>query len=99
MSFSSCGQYVPASGRSLHGKPAGLASRGLDTAARPGSRAAKRKTSEVNILSAWCGLPGEAAWFPIRNRALDRSEEHTSELQSRPHLVCRLLLEKKKKLP
>src|SRR5690554_7101677 len=28
---------------------------------------------------------------------LKRSEEHTSELQSRPHLVCRLLLEKKKK--
>src|SRR3989442_4986902 len=27
-----------------------------------------------------------------------RSEEHTSELQSRPHLVCRLLLEKKNKL-
>src|SRR3989442_15036759 len=26
----------------------------------------------------------------------NRSEEHTSELQSRPHLVCRLLLEKKK---
>src|SRR5690554_5852923 len=30
-------------------------------------------------------------------RAHTRSEEHTSELQSRPHLVCRLLLEKKKK--
>src|SRR3989442_11789599 len=29
----------------------------------------------------------------------DRSEEHTSELQSRPHLVCRLLLEKKKNSP
>src|SRR2546422_5773283 len=28
---------------------------------------------------------------------VDRSEEHTSELQSRLHLVCRLLLEKKKK--
>src|SRR5256884_6937002 len=28
-----------------------------------------------------------------------RSEEHTSELQSRLHLVCRLLLEKKKKQP
>src|SRR5690554_7236507 len=27
---------------------------------------------------------------------INRSEEHTSELQSRPHLVCRLLLEKKK---
>src|SRR5205809_1938230 len=31
-----------------------------------------------------------------RNRPTDRSEEHTSELQSRLHLVCRLLLEKKK---
>src|SRR2546422_7228908 len=30
--------------------------------------------------------------------ALDRSEEHTSELQSRLHLVCRLLLEKKKNI-
>src|SRR2546422_9237763 len=30
---------------------------------------------------------------------LERSEEHTSELQSRLHLVCRLLLEKKKKEP
>src|SRR5436305_6041552 len=29
-------------------------------------------------------------------RVLERSEEHTSELQSRPQLVCRLLLEKKK---
>src|SRR5207253_10552925 len=32
-----------------------------------------------------------------RTRPLVRSEEHTSELQSRGHLVCRLLLEKKKK--
>src|SRR3712207_8263897 len=30
-------------------------------------------------------------------RAAERSEEHTSELQSRQYLVCRLLLEKKKK--
>src|SRR2546422_8390062 len=33
----------------------------------------------------------------IRFRTNSRSEEHTSELQSRLHLVCRLLLEKKKK--
>src|SRR2546422_3217351 len=33
----------------------------------------------------------------IRARHVVRSEEHTSELQSRLHLVCRLLLEKKKK--
>src|SRR2546422_7763574 len=37
---------------------------------------------------------------PERRRPMrrSRSEEHTSELQSRLHLVCRLLLEKKKKL-
>src|SRR5690554_7173601 len=33
----------------------------------------------------------------LGNGSDERSEEHTSELQSRPHLVCRLLLEKKKK--
>src|SRR6266498_1293085 len=32
---------------------------------------------------------------PVMLLCLSRSEEHTSELQSRPHLVCRLLLEKK----
>src|SRR2546430_10599884 len=41
-------------------------------------------------------------WFPasqkeIDNSSLKRSEEHTSELQSQSNLVCRLLLEKKKK--
>src|SRR5690554_6977105 len=35
--------------------------------------------------------------FCTRCGSTMRSEEHTSELQSRPHLVCRLLLEKKKK--
>src|SRR3989442_4537746 len=34
---------------------------------------------------------------PVVDQHALRSEEHTSELQSRPHLVCRLLLEKKKK--
>src|SRR5215216_6837827 len=40
----------------------------------------------------WCGknATSSAGWSP-------RSEEHTSELQSPDHLVCRLLLEKKKK--
>src|SRR5947209_9856423 len=38
------------------------------------------------------GSPGQ---YPERHRAV-RSEEHTSELQSRQYLVCRLLLEKKK---
>src|SRR5436305_7217552 len=35
----------------------------------------------------------------MRGHGVERSEEHTSELQSRPHLVCRLLLEKKKTTP
>src|SRR5437870_8129212 len=37
-----------------------------------------------------------AAWDQWATTATSRSEEHTSELQSRGHLVCRLLLEKKK---
>src|SRR5207253_9123624 len=36
------------------------------------------------------------AWIHLPAVAWARSEEHTSELQSRGHLVCRLLLEKKK---
>src|SRR5437660_7736452 len=40
-------------------------------------------------------LRGGGAGIPV---VLERSEEHTSELQSRGHLVCRLLLEKKKKI-
>src|SRR5690625_6144302 len=45
-------------------------------------------TSEVPIPKA---RAPNAPWVEVR------SEEHTSELQSRGHLVCRLLLEKKKK--
>src|SRR3712207_7170104 len=48
-------------------------------------------------------VPDEAAQHTRRlaqrgARRADRSEEHTSELQSRQYLVCRLLLEKKKKI-
>src|SRR2546429_5998123 len=41
-------------------------------------------------------MPGSRARPSISGSSV-RSEEHTSELQSRLHLVCRLLLEKKKK--
>src|SRR3712207_7985433 len=41
------------------------------------------------------GVQGEPS-FSARSRRAARSEEHTSELQSRQYLVCRLLLEKKK---
>src|SRR5258708_12915638 len=42
---------------------------------------------------------GQAVVSPILNGIDERSEEHTSELQSPDHLVCRLLLEKKNKVP
>src|SRR5690625_5944754 len=55
----------------------------------------------ANICSRWTSKLSNA--WPSTARApeitcwnIDRSEEHTSELQSRGHLVCRLLLEKKK---
>src|SRR2546422_8324616 len=49
-----------------------------------------------SFSSLWARMSRPGKFFSIhwRNR---RSEEHTSELQSRLHLVCRLLLEKKKK--
>src|SRR5690625_1680131 len=43
-----------------------------------------------------CVVDGEVIVINADGVWLDRSEEHTSELQSRGHLVCRLLLEKKK---
>src|SRR5690625_6972444 len=46
-------------------------------------------------IGAELGLPARTVSRVLR-RAGVRSEEHTSELQSRGHLVCRLLLEKKK---
>src|SRR5205809_4642917 len=56
----------------------------------------------AGCLDDW-GAPGfDAAGFAAAGRgrggAAFRSEEHTSELQSRLHLVCRLLLEKKNAL-
>src|SRR5438874_8881457 len=47
--------------------------------------------SSADLKSRFLALPG------LRRQAGNRSEEHTSELQSRRDLVCRLLLEKKKK--
>src|SRR3712207_7868971 len=60
----------------------------------PRARPERRDLPAVHILP-------ESAWRLIyarrRKRPRARSEEHTSELQSRQYLVCRLLLEKKKK--
>src|SRR3712207_7093802 len=71
-------------------------------------RSVRVREHEVEQHGVWLLLPREEhALFPLRGRGhgeafefkrvgQPRSEEHTSELQSRQYLVCRLLLEKKK---
>src|SRR3712207_7117192 len=61
-------------------------------------------------IHEYCSISGVGIWFECLlmqlvlrdvygdDPAQPRSEEHTSELQSRQYLVCRLLLEKKKKI-
>src|SRR5690606_40723278 len=48
------------------------------------------ESRRYNTYDFWVGHS-----FPLFNGASERSEEHTSELQSRENIVCRLLLEKK----
>src|SRR5439155_20945152 len=55
-----------------------------------------RKSGNTVAAFFWSALAGAACALGAFALGL-RSEEHTSELQSRGHLVCRLLLEKKKK--
>src|SRR3712207_7855777 len=60
-------------------------------AARRSGRAGRGALPAAGIAARDIDSPGMLAGEPIT-----RSEEHTSELQSRQYLVCRLLLEKKK---
>src|SRR3712207_7072721 len=59
--------------------------------------AVERRRRDLGFLVALSVMGGAlAALWPSGLAARERSEEHTSELQSRQYLVCRLLLEKKK---
>src|SRR3712207_7718594 len=64
----------------------------------PLHRDARRLEAAGGVGSSRPQLPGGPHRLHLRRRRNrhDRSEEHTSELQSRQYLVCRLLLEKKK---
>src|SRR5258707_3968347 len=66
----------------------------LFRSSRVGGNAVSRRPGQPRRASSQSNRWGRAA---ERRRAIPRSEEHTSELQSRQYLVCRLLLEKKKK--
>src|SRR3712207_7085483 len=68
------------------GKASALMSSG-DTYSRPDSQAQARAVRRTAVAPR-----GDT---PICSEGESRSEEHTSELQSRQYLVCRLLLEKK----
>src|SRR5271157_2853270 len=57
---------------------------------------ADAQLTEAILRASASDQQGKARLQALQQSILDRSEEHTSELQSRPHLVCRLLLEKKK---
>src|SRR5947208_6209913 len=59
---------------------------------RPGRRLLSRARLVDDLVST------ERLQAALGTAGLSRSEEHTSELQSPDHLVCRLLLEKKKKI-
>src|SRR5437870_10251615 len=60
-----------------------------------GSTAITDPVKCARMVSGLSGSPGFPAVRSTRTFKESRSEEHTSELQSRGHLVCRLLLEKK----
>src|SRR3712207_7562981 len=71
---------------------------------RSRTRERRRAGEPASLLGVVCGVQSGLEQLPDdpeREVALElraaRSEEHTSELQSRQYLVCRLLLEKKKK--
>src|SRR3712207_2400573 len=60
------------------------------------ARTVCRRAERAVVRLAESGAEVSPHVVPYLNRLSDRSEEHTSELQSRQYLVCRLLLEKKK---
>src|SRR3989442_10386470 len=74
------------------------ASPSTSTHLTPGGRVARIGSHDPRSLCRRCRChQRRGGGADAHEGHLGRSEEHTSELQSRPHLVCRLLLEKKKK--
>src|SRR3712207_7584235 len=55
------------------------------------------RRQRAHLVQVDLGVEADAALVRPASAVVLRSEEHTSELQSRQYLVCRLLLEKKKK--
>src|SRR5436305_9015740 len=88
--------YLSLSSPNLHSFPT---RRSSDLLTRPVNRASCPSALSSTVFSCTSSAATIRCPSASSTAAEDgaRSEEHTSELQSRPHLVCRLLLEKKKK--
>src|SRR2546428_8954566 len=67
------------------------------TASEERAKASARRAGNWLAGRGVCSRPITIFVFRVPKIVMGRSEEHTSELQSRSDLVCRLLLEKKKK--
>src|SRR5690625_6600292 len=90
-----------ASKTGLHARPAGIFAKAAEqqpatvTIEKPGGNAVQA-SSMLMLMTLGAAQGDEVTLRAEGEGAEERSEEHTSELQSRGHLVCRLLLEKKK---
>src|SRR5207244_11137161 len=98
-----CSFYAYVDHRALHSFPTRRSS-DLECGVLEGGADVERwvrtrvEATGVKIEEPAARLLAERCGTDVRRLRNDRSEEHTSELQSPDHLVCRLLLEKKKKL-
>src|SRR5690625_6426424 len=98
-----CGSSVGSPSSAAAGATATSGARSSDAPAK--LTAPRRRTADLRNELTFAPSPAVIGRFrrhvatmpPCGRQTTLRSEEHTSELQSRGHLVCRLLLEKKKK--
>src|SRR5690554_7635479 len=84
-----CGRLVPPS------DPEALAAAVVDLLDNPEEARRLAEALKGRVATHFSATSALDKIEKVYAKILSRSEEHTSELQSRPHLVCRLLLEKK----
>src|SRR2546427_7481178 len=68
----------------------------IDTGAEIGNGIVEGQAAAVGVIARGGGTDGDYGRLLVHLVRSERSEEHTSELQSQSNLVCRLLLEKRK---
>src|SRR5207244_8213429 len=94
-SVAACSTASTISGRRLARPRAPVSSASRARAARPASRVLRTRATRSASAALTPGSTEKRTALAERVARVRRSEEHTSELQSPDHIVCRLLLEKK----